>query len=126
MKKYQVIIVLDESRSKSYFYSYVESEDTTLGNIECAELPAYQDINMARACYWDADNQLWVFDVEKYSEICEEIEAIKEAQAEAEAIAEATPTNEELAEICMELAEMVSILSDSVTELAEMVSVISE
>ncbi len=123
---YQVIIVFDKIRERSYFYSYVISDDTSKGNIECTELPHYADVNKARACYWDSDNKLWVFDEEKYSEICEEIETIREAQEEAEAIAEATPTNAELAEICMELAEMVSILSDSVTELAEMVSVISE
>ena len=46
MKKYQVIIILDESRNRSYYQGYVESEDTTLGNITVEELPPYADINI--------------------------------------------------------------------------------
>lgn len=46
---YQVIIVFDDIKKKSYFNSYVISSDTTLGNIECEELPLYADINKAQA-----------------------------------------------------------------------------
>lgn len=64
---YQVILVSDESNSKNYFYSYVESYDTSLGNISVESLPGYADINQARACYWE-DNQ-WNYDEDKYNAI---------------------------------------------------------
>lgn len=69
---YQVILL-----KNNYYYSYVESDDTTLGNIEVSDLPHYQDINKARSCYYD--NGTWVYDENKYLEIKEEI-ARKEAE----------------------------------------------
>lgn len=115
--KYNVIIVLDESRNKSYYYSYV----TENGNIECAELPPYADPNKARACYWDGEK--WVFDADKYAEIEAVQAAEKEAADKAAAEAAAVPTNEELAAATMEIADNVSTLMDAVTELAETVAV---
>lgn len=119
---YQVIIILDESREKSYYHSYVESEDKTLGNISCDELPPFQDINKAHACYWDSENGQWVFDDEKYAEIIAEITAEKEAAEQAASEAEATPTNAELAECAMELGEGQSNLEDAIAELGELYS----
>lgn len=66
---YQVIIVRNENKEKNYYYSYTESEDTTLGNISAEDLPPYQDINKARACYWE--NQQWVYDPDEYEHILE-------------------------------------------------------
>lgn len=110
---YHVIIVLDETRNKSYYHSYIAKS----GNIECEELPPYQDINKARACYWDGKK--WVFDADKYAEI-ESAQAEEKAAAEkAAAEAEAVPTNAELADAMMEIADSVSILMDAVAELAE-------
>lgn len=123
---YQVIIILDESREKSYYHSYVESEDTTLGNISCDELPPYQDLNKAQSCYWDAENENWVFDEEKYEEIITQIAAEKESAEQAVAEAEATPTNAELAECAMELGEGQSNLEDAVAELGELYSKLDE
>lgn len=119
MEKYQVIILLDEARERSYFYSYAISEDTTRGNIECTELPPYADINKARSCYWDSNKAVWVFDKEKYAEICAEIEAIKEAQEEAQAIAKATPTNAELAEMVVEMTESIAELSNVLADVLD-------
>lgn len=105
--KYQVIIFLDETRNRSYYRSYLESEDTTLGNIECSDLPPYQDINKARACYWDADNATWVFDEEKYSEIIAAIEAERAAREQAELEASVIMTNAELTQAILELTEII-------------------
>lgn len=110
--KYNVIIVLDETRDRSYYYSYVPEN----GNIQCDELPPYQDINKAQSCYWDGEK--WIFDEEKYAEIVAAEEAEKEAAEEAEKEAAATPTNTELAQALMELADNVNTLMDAVTELA--------
>lgn len=110
--KYQVIIVLDESRDRSYYYSYVDEN----GNIECSELPPYQDINKARSCYWDGKK--WVFDADKHAEIETNQAAEREAERQAELEASATPTNPELALAVMELADDLSMLMDAVTELA--------
>lgn len=67
---YQVIIILDESKNRKYYYSYVESSDATIGNITTDDLPPYQDINKARACYWE-DGQ-WIYDPEEYEHILEQ------------------------------------------------------
>lgn len=104
---YQVIIILDESREKSYYHSYVDSEDTTLGNISCVDLPPYQDISKAHACYWDAENEKWVFDEEKYQEILAEIENEKKEASEKEAIQKTVMTNEEATLAIIELSELV-------------------
>lgn len=110
--KYNVIIVFDETRNRSYYYSYV----TENGNIECAELPPYADPNKARACYWDGEN--WVYDADKYAEI-EAIQAAeKEAADKAAAEAEATPTNAELAAAMMELADNDNLIMDALSDLA--------
>lgn len=102
---YQVIIVLDEIRNRNYYDGYVISDDSTLGNIQCTDLPPYQDINKAKACYWS--DETWLFDSEKYEEILAEIQAKKEA-AEEEAIRAASiPSNEELRD--MALSNMAAI-----------------
>lgn len=110
--KYNVIIVLDESRDKSYYYSYV----TENGNIECAELPPYADPNKAQACYWDGEK--WVFDADKYDEIMTIQAAEKEAADKAAAEEAATPTNAELASAVMELADNDGTIMDALSELA--------
>ena len=114
---YNVIIVLDEPRNKSYYYSYVAEN----GNIECAELPPYQDINKAQACYWDGKK--WVYDADKYAEIVAIRTAEKEAAEKEEAETEATPSNADLAEALMEIAENISLIMDAVTELANEISI---
>ena len=114
--KYNVIIVLDETRDRSYYYSYVPEN----GNIQCDELPPYADVNKAQACYWDGEK--WIFDEEKYAEIVAEEEAAKEAEQQAELEAAATPTNAEIAQALMELGEDVSAMMDAITELAEQVA----
>ncbi len=114
--KYNVIIVLDESRNKSYYYSYVAEN----GNIECTELPPYADPNKARACYWEGEK--WVFDADKYAEIMT-VQAAEKAAAEKEAAeAEATLTNAELALAVIELAENDSLIMDALAELAGQVA----
>lgn len=110
---YHVIITLDESRNRSYYYSYVASN----GNIECDELPPYADVNKARACYWDADASAWVYDPEKYAEIVAEQEALKEAEEQAKKEAAAVPSNEELAEAVMDLANAVADITETLTNL---------
>lgn len=109
---YNVIIVLDESKNRNYYYSYVAEN----GNIECEELPPYQDIHKARSCYWNEEE--WIFDADKYAEIRAVQEAEKEAAEQAALEAKTTPTNADLADAVMDLADNVSILMDAVTELA--------
>lgn len=109
--KYNVIIVLDSSRDRSYYYSYVVAN----GNIVCEELPPYQDILKAKACYWDGEK--WIYDPDKYAELVAEAEAEKAAAEQARKEAEAVPTNEELAIAMMEIADNVNILMDAVAEL---------
>ena len=105
--KYQVIIVLDDTRNKSYFYSYVQSGDSTLGNIECTDLPPYQDINKARSCYWDSEALVWVFDEEKYTEILAII-ADKEADIKQKELeASVIMTNKELTQAVWEILEII-------------------
>lgn len=116
---YQVIITDDETRERSYFYSYGE----IAGNIETEELPPYQDINKARACYWDSKNSAWVYDPDKYTEICSDQQRQKEEAEKAQALAEATPTNKELCEAAMELASNQSDLMMAVQELANKIAV---
>ena len=123
---YQVIIVYDETRERSYYWSYVVSEDTTLGNIECSELPPYADINMARACYWDEENLNWVFDDEKYEKIVADEEAQRKAREEEEAIEAATPSNYKLMIGMLELANITSTINTAVAELGGIVSEIND
>ena len=113
---YNVIIVLDNSRNKSYYYSYV----TENGNIKCTELPPYADTNKAQACYWNGKK--WVFDADKYAEIKAFQTAEREAAEQAKRAAEAVPTNEELAVATMELADNVSTLMGTVSKLKETVA----
>ena len=117
---YNVIIVLDDSRSKSYYYSYV----TENGNIECTELPPYADPNKARACYWDTESATWVYDEEKYTEIVAEQEALKAAAEQEKLEAEAVPSNAELADAVMELASNDDLIMDALSELAEAVAML--
>lgn len=119
MKKYQVIITLDRLRDRSYYHSYVESNDATTGNIECNELPPYADVTKARACYWDSNKKMWIFDLEKYNET---LQAQEQAKIEAEkenAKNAAIPTNTELSEGLIELAESVAQHNDALVELGE-------
>lgn len=118
--KYNVIVVLDESRDRSYYYSYV----TENGNIECAELPPYADPNKARACYWDGEN--WVFDADKYAEIVAEQKTQKAAAEQARLEAEAVPTNAELASAVMDIGDNLSAVVDAIAELGNEVSILKE
>ena len=108
---YNVIIVLDDFRDRSYYYSYVAEN----GNVTCDELPPYADPNKARACYWNGEK--WVFDADKYAEIEEVQAAEKEAADKAAAEEAAIPTNAELADAMMEIADNVSVVMDAVAEL---------
>lgn len=117
--KYQVIVFVDDTNDRQYYQSYIEGDDTMLGNLECAELPPYQDINKAHACYWDGTT--WRFDHSKHLRILAEIE-----QAEAEAKAEeerraSIPTNEELNEMVLTsmqaVAEAMAIIESTMLPL---------
>lgn len=120
--KYQVIIILDEKRNKSYYHSYTVSQDVTLGNIQCEELPPYQDINKAHACYWNAKDKNWVYDAEKYAEIIREQEQAK-AEAEATKAEEAAiPSNAELAEAIVEIASNINDIINAMAELGAIAS----
>ncbi|MCI5610173.1 MAG: hypothetical protein MR392_02205 [Roseburia sp.] len=120
--KYQVIILLDESRNKSYYHNYTISADEAQGNIACDELPPFADVNKARSCYWDFEAERWVYDADKEAEIQEQIAEAKAADEKAKAEAEATPTNMDLADAVMELGNNVSDMMDALTELAQTVS----
>ena len=120
--KYQVIILLDESRNKSYYQNYTISADEAQGNIACDELPPFADVNKARSSYWDFEAERWVYDADKEVEIQEQIAEAKAADEKAKAEAEATPTNMDLADAVMELGNNVSDMMDALTELAQTVS----
>lgn len=123
---YRVTLFLDESKNKNYYQSYKQSDDTTVGNITCEELPPFQDINKARACYWDSDSLKWVFDEEKYSEILAvQAEAKTTAEKEA-AVMAATPSNDELAVGLIDLAENIANHDAAIAELGEMISKLME
>lgn len=116
---YNVIIVHDDTRDKNYYYSYVEES----GNIECEDLPSYQDTNKARACYWNTENATWVYDADKYAEIVK-IQATEKAAAEQIRLeAKSVPSNAELAEAIIEIASSISDMIDAIAELGAMVSV---
>lgn len=112
MMKYQVIIVLDESRNRSYYYSYVAEN----GNIECEDLPPYADVNKARSCYWDGKK--WVYDADRYAEIVAVQTAEKENAEKEAAEAESVPTNADLMMAVMELADNISTIMDALLEIA--------
>ena len=114
---YQVIIVLDEFNSKNYYYSYVAAD----GNIECEELPPYQDIDKARACWWDADNAAWVYDNEKYNKIVETKQRQRKEATEAAAKTAAQPTISEMSDAVLELAESISDIESALAELGSIV-----
>ena len=116
-KKYQVIIINDEVRNKDYYQGYVESEDTSLGNITVEELPPYADPNMARACWWDSENRKWVFDEEKEAEIQKKITFEKEQAEKEQSEAAATPSNSDLADCVVELGELINDLLERVAKL---------
>lgn len=101
---YNVIITLDESRNRSYYYSYVAKD----GNIECEELPPYADANKARSCWWDGG--AWAFDADKHAELVAAQAAEEEAAEQARREAEAVPTNAELALAVIELAAEVAAM----------------
>ena len=107
--KYQVIIILDSSRNRSYYQGYIISDDETQGNITCEELPPYADVNKARSCYWDSEEKKWIYDAEKEAE-------------KTKAEAEATPSNMDLADAVIELGNNVSDMMDALTELAQTVN----
>lgn len=122
--KYQVILLLDVAKNKKYYQSYVESNDSTLGNIECSDLPAYQDINKAQACYWDSDNKSWVYDDEKYNEIRAKKDEEKE---EADRIA-SIPSNEELKKgldaVMDAVCELAQLYDNSIEPLSDLASLL--
>lgn len=109
---YQVIIVLDEAKGKSYYHSYVVSENTTLGNITCTELPPYADVNKAQSCYWDTKAKAWVYDEEKYTELVEEQEAVRTAEEQAKKENAAVPSNKVLAKAVMDLANEIADIEE--------------
>lgn len=61
---YQVIIVHNDTRNKNYYF-YID----TKGNIDCEDLPPYQDANKARTYYQDTKDENWIYDTGKYAEI---------------------------------------------------------
>ena len=111
---YHVIIVLDKIRGKSYYHSYIEND----GNIECEELPPYQDIQKARACYWDMKSQKWVYDEEKYTELVDIHKAAKAAEEQAKKEAEAIASNKELTDAVLELAVGQAEINAKITKLS--------
>lgn len=115
---YNVIIVLDEKRNKKYYHSYVAQN----GNIECEDLPPYQDIDMARAHFWDADVSAWIFDADKHAEITAERAAAEAAADQAQREADAVPSNADLTMALMEIADDVSTIMDALTEIADKVA----
>ena len=107
---------------KRYYYSYVDMN----GNIECDDLPPYQDINKARACWWD--DEKWNFDEGRYAEILAEIEAQKEAaQAEKDRLS-SIPSNEELNEMLLTsmvaIAEITSFIDTTVEPLTDLAALL--
>ncbi len=108
---YQVIV--NSINGKRYYYSYVESD----GNIECDDLPPFQDINKARSCWWD--DEKWNFDESRYAEILAEIQAKKEAaQAEKDRI-NAIPSNEELNEMMLTSMSAIAEISSYIDSTVE-------
>lgn len=120
--KYQVIIILDSSRNRSYYQGYIISDDETQGNITCEELPPYADVNKARSCYWDSEEKKWIYDAEKEAEIQEQIAAAEAEAEKTKAEEEATPSNMDLADAVIELGNNVSDMMDALTELAQTVN----
>lgn len=120
--KYQVIIILDSSRNRSYYQGYIISDDETQGNITCEELPPYADVNKARSCYWDSEEKKWIYDAEKEAEIQEQIAAAEAEAEKTKAEAEATPSNMDLTDAVIELGNNVSDMMDALTELAQTVN----
>lgn len=119
---YQVILLNNPAGERNYYYSYQISKDATKGNITVNELPPYQDINKARACYWNSETDSWVFDEEKYQEILEAEAQAKAEQEEAEAVAASIPSNLELMEAVMEIAQNQSDLAEAIAELGKLVA----
>ena len=118
---YQVIVT--SINGKRYYHSYVESD----GNIECDDLPPFQDINKARACYWN--DEKWNFDESRYAEILAEIEAKKQAAQEEADRQAAIPNNEELnfmviatMEGLAEIMTKIDVVVDPLAELAKLLS----
>ena len=110
---YQVILLNDGE--KNYYYSYIESVDTALGNVSLDTLPPYQDILKARSCYLDGNE--WVFDEDKYNELLEIKRQEEEERESEEAKLEAALSNEEIAEALMELADMMVAIDERLTVL---------
>ena len=111
--KYNVIIVLDESRNRSYYDHYVAEN----GNIECTDLPPYQDINKARSCFWDGEK--WIYDADKYAEIVAARQAEKTAAEQKQRELEAIPSNTDLMLGLMDVADKVSLIIAASPELTE-------
>lgn len=117
---YQVITIYDEKLKKDYYQSYIESEDTSLGNISVDSLPSYQDIVKARSCYWNGKE--WVFDDKKYKNFQKEAKEKKEKEDAEKAKEDAKLTNDEIADALMELAELLAIMDERLTALEEVES----
>lgn len=106
---YQVIILLNNN-GRSYYQSYVRSDDTALGNISTDVLPPTQDILQAQSYWWDFDTETWMYDEDMYYRLLtEEEKEISEAE-QREKERKSQPTIEEISEALIELAEIVSEL----------------
>lgn len=115
---YEVIIVSDESRNRSYYYSYL----TEKGNIQCDELPPYADQTKARSCYWN-DGE-WIYDEDKYNELQENLRIEYENAIKQQKINDATPTNAELAEGLIDVANVVGNVNEMLAKINERLSIL--
>lgn len=119
--EYNVILNLDEKKSRNYYYSYSEEGS---GNLKCTELPPYQDINKARSCYWDGEK--WVYDEDKYKEIIEAIEARKKAEQEEQDRLANMPSLEEVNEMAIANSEAINEIMKYIDETIEPLTKLAE
>lgn len=114
---YNVIIVFDEKRGKSYYHGYDERNP---GNIQCEELPPYADPIKACSCFWENDE--WTFDEEKYPELLASRQELLSKIDQAEKEANATPTINELSNAVVEIGDNVGVIFDALAELGNRVT----
>ena len=86
------------------------------GNIQCEELPPYQDLQKAQSCHWDAKAKVWVYDEEKYAELAEAQKAARAAEEQAKKEAAAVASNKELTDAVLELAAGQAKIKAKITE----------
>lgn len=123
---YQVIILLNKENQQSYYQSYIRSDDTTLGNISTNELPPYQDILKAQACWWDFDTQTWVYDEKMYQKLVADEEQKEAEEKQRRLELKAQLTNEEIAQALMEIGRNQSDLFDTVSEISKTLDVVTK